>query len=36
MRSTTFAAEVDGSNGRMTRFGTDRQHTIGIGDAIDR
>ncbi|RXT21131.1 hypothetical protein B5P46_23295 [Rhizobium leguminosarum] len=36
MRSTTFAAEVDSSNGRMTRFGTDRQHAIGICDAIDR
>ncbi|TAZ30033.1 hypothetical protein ELH73_09300 [Rhizobium leguminosarum] len=36
MRSTTFAAEVDSSNGRMTRFGTDRQHAIGICDIIDR
>jgi hypothetical protein len=36
MRSTTFAAEVDGSNGRMMRFGTDRQHAIEIGDVIAR
>ncbi|NKK99585.1 hypothetical protein GFL84_03375 [Rhizobium leguminosarum bv. viciae] len=36
MRSTTFAAEVDGSNGRMMRFGTDRQHAIGVCDVIAR
>jgi hypothetical protein len=36
MRSTTFAAEVDSSNGRMMRFGTDRQHAIEIGDVIAR
>ncbi|NKK65802.1 hypothetical protein GFL88_20175 [Rhizobium leguminosarum bv. viciae] len=36
MQSTTFAAEVDSSNGRMMRFGTDRQHAIGICDIIAR